>query len=158
MTGQLRKEIRQRKPFANIEQEVVLNVMRTASVLRQGTASVLREHGLTGPQYNALRILRGAGEDGLPCNEVGDRLVSQDPDVTRLFDRMEKLDLVQRKRSSSDRRVVIARLTPRGLDLVNQLDGPMAQTHAGQLKHMKNKDLNTLIDLLEAVREESAGS
>jgi DNA-binding MarR family transcriptional regulator len=121
VSGHLQKEIRQRKPFTDIEQEVVLNVMRTASTLGQGVAAVLRDYGLSGPQYNALRILRGAGEKGLPCSEVGDRLVSRDPDVTRLLDKLEKRGLVRRKRSSPDRRRVIARLTKAGHDLVESI-------------------------------------
>lgn len=154
MTGHLQKELKQRKPFATLEQEVVLNVMRTAAALRQGTGSVLRPYDLSPPQYNILRILRGADENGLPCSEVGDRLVTRDPDVTRLLDRMEKRGLVTRGRWSTDRRVVNARITKKGIGLVNQLDAPMTEMHVAQLGHMKKKDLKTLVDLLEAARGE----
>jgi DNA-binding MarR family transcriptional regulator len=153
VTGHLQKELKQQKPFGSIEQEVVLNVMRTAGALRNGIAEVLRPFDLSAPQYNILRILRGAPEpDGIPCSEVADRLVSRDPDVTRLLDRLEKRALVTRGRSSTDRRVVNARITRKGLDLVNELDAPMANVHAGQLSHMKRKDLRALVDLLEEAR------
>ncbi len=156
MTGHLQKELKQQKPFASVEQEVVLNVMRTAGALRKGIAEVLKPFDLSAPQYNILRILRGAPEeDGLPCSEVGDRLVSRDPDVTRLLDRLEKRSLVARGRSSTDRRVVNARITKKGHELVDQLDGPMSDVHASQLSHMKRKDLRALIDLLEEARGDS---
>ncbi len=156
MTGHLQKELKQQKPFASVEQEVALNVMRTAGALRRGIAELLKPFDLSAPQYNILRILRGAPEgEGLPCSEVGDRLVSRDPDVTRLLDRLEKRGLVTRGRSSTDRRVVNARITKMGHELVDQLDGPMSDVHTGQLSHMKRKDLRTLIDLLEEARGES---
>jgi DNA-binding MarR family transcriptional regulator len=155
VTGHLQKEIKQQKPFGSIEQEVVLNIMRTAAALRDGTAEVLRPFDLSGPQYNILRILRGAQEEeGLPCSEIGDRLVSKDPDVTRLLDRLEKRGLVVRGRSLTDRRVVNARITKKGHELVDQLDGPVSNVHADQLGHMKRKDLRTLVDLLEQARGE----
>lgn len=153
MTGHLQKELKQQKPFGSLEQEVVLNVMRTAGALRKGIAEVLKPFDLSAPQYNILRILRGATEqDGIPCTEIGDRLVSRDPDVTRLLDRLEVRALVARGRSATDRRVVNARITRKGQDLVNELDGPMANVHASQLGHMKRKDLRALVDLLEEAR------
>ncbi len=150
----LQKEIKQQKPFESLAQEVVLNVMRSAATFRKGVAETLKPFQLTGPQYNILRILRGAPEDGLPCSEVGDRLVSQDPDVTRLLDRLEKRGLVTRGRSLTDRRVVNARITEAGHDLVDQLDGPVKATHEKQLGHMKKKHLRNLIELLERARDE----
>ena len=115
MSGHLQKELKQQKPFGSLEQEVVLNVMRTAGSFRKGVSEVLKPFDLSSPQYNILRILRGAPEDGLPCSEVGDRLVGRDPDVTRLLDRLEKRELVERGRSLSDRRVVNARITAPGI-------------------------------------------
>ena len=148
----LQKEIKQRKPFASLEQEVVLNVMRTAGALRQGTSELLKPFDLSAPQYNVLRILRGAGDEGLPCSEVGDRLITRDPDVTRLLDRLEKRDLIQRGRSSKDRRVVTATITKKGIELVNDLDTPVMDMHAEQLGHMKKKELKKLVALLEKLR------
>ena len=150
----LQKEIKQRKPFASLEQEVVLNVMRTAGALRQGTTELLKPYDLSAPQYNVLRILRGAGDEGLPCSEVGDRLVSRDPDVTRLLDRLEKRGLIERGRSEADRRVVTATITKNGTELVNELDTPVTEMHASQLGHMKKKEMKKLVNLLEKVRRE----
>jgi DNA-binding MarR family transcriptional regulator len=148
----LQEEIKQKKPFESLAQEVVLNVMRTAATFRKGVAEALKPFDLTAPQYNILRILRGAPEDGLPCSEVGERLVSQDPDVTRLLDRLERRGLVTRGRSLTDRRVVNARITTAGMTLADQLDGPINTVHETQLGHMKKKRLRELIELLEKAR------
>lgn len=148
----LQKEIKQRKPFGSLEQEVALNVMRTAGALRQSTTEVLKPFDLSAPQYNVLRILRGAEDEGLPCSEVGDRLVSRDPDVTRLLDRLEKRGLIERGRSSTDRRVVTATITKKGLELVNELDAPITEIHATQMGHMKKKEMKKLVALLEKLR------
>lgn len=150
----LQKEIKQRKPFGSLEQEVVLNVMRTAGALRQGTTELLKPYDLSAPQYNVLRILRGAQDEGLPCSEVGDRLVSRDPDVTRLLDRLEKRGLIERGRSETDRRVVTATITKKGIEVVNELDTPVTEMHASQLGHMKKKELKKLVTLLEKARGE----
>lgn len=152
MNSGLQTELKQGKPFATLEQEVALNIMRTAAYLRQTTASVLKPHDVSLPQYNVLRILRGATDEGLPCSEVGNRLVARDPDVTRLLDGLEKRGLVVRGRSSTDRRVVNARITDKGSALTNQLDEPMTGIHDRQLGHMKKKHLKNLIELLERVR------
>ena len=152
MSGHLQKELKQQKPFGSLEQEVVLNVMRTAGSFRKGVSEVLKPFDLSSPQYNILRILRGAPEDGLPCSEVGERLVGRDPDVTRLLDRLEKRELVERGRSLSDRRVVNARITKKGHDLVDELDLPIREVHEAQLGHMKKKHLRALIELLEKAR------
>jgi DNA-binding MarR family transcriptional regulator len=156
MNSTLQKEIKQQKPFGSLEQEVVLNVMRTAGSFRKGISEVLKPLDLTAPQYNILRILRGAPEDGLPCNEVGDRLLSRDPDVTRLLDRLEKRGLVARGRSAEDRRVVNVRITEAGHALVDQLDKPMNEVHESQLGHMKKKHMRALIELLEKARSGDA--
>ena len=155
MTGHLQKELKQEKPFSSLEQEVVLNVMRTAGALRQGISDALRAFSLSAPQYNILRILRGAPETGLPCSEVGDRLVNRDPDVTRLLDRLETRGLVVRGRSATDRRVVNAIITKKGHELVDKLDEPINDIHSTQLSHMKRKDLRALVDLLEQARGEN---
>ena len=152
MSGTLQKEIKQQKPFSSLEQEVVLNVMRTAGSFRKGVSEVLRPFDLTAPQYNILRILRGAPADGLPCSEVGERLVSRDPDVTRLLDRLEKRGLIERGRSAEDRRVVNVRITQPGHELVDALDKPMKEVHEVQLGHMKKKHLKALVELLEKAR------
>jgi DNA-binding MarR family transcriptional regulator len=113
---------------------------------------MLRPFGVSATQFNVLRILRGAGPDGLCRNEVRDRLVTRMPDVTRLLDRMEEAGLVNRVRSTSDRRQVRTQLTPRGREVVDALDAPVADEHHRRLGHLSAEQLRTLIDLLTAAR------
>ena len=153
MPTTLRDEIRQTRPFQSLEQEAALSIERTAVVLKHQIAESLREFGITGTQLNVLRILRGAGPDGLCRNEIGDRLVSQVPDVTRLLDRMEEAGLVTRERSAEDRRLVRTRITPDGLALLDRLDAPLVEMHREQLGHLSREQLQTLIDLLALVRQ-----
>jgi len=155
MAGQLRAELRQPKPFRSLEAEAYLNVLRTSTQLLAEFVELLRPYEITQPQYNVLRILRGAGDGGLPSGEIGDRMVNRDPDMTRLLDRMEARGLVSRQRGPADRRVVTARLTDEGRRVVDALDGPVQAMHARQLGHLAEDELRTLIALLERVRRES---
>jgi DNA-binding MarR family transcriptional regulator len=151
----LRTSIKQRKPFESPEQEVFLEVLRTGTALLQDLVELLKEFGITQPQYNVLRILRGAGAAGLPSGEVGGRMVaSREPDVTRLLVRMEGRGLIRRDRRPENRRVVTARLTDKGLRLVNALDEPVRRMHMRQLHHMSRRELDTLATLLERARRE----
>jgi DNA-binding MarR family transcriptional regulator len=152
MAEKLKAEIQQRKPFAGREAEVYLNLLRTAEALSQDAERVLKPYGLTGTQYNVLRILRGAGPDGLACGEVSGRMVTHDPDITRLLDRLEARGLVARAREKRDRRVITTRITPAGLDLLKELDGPVSAWHRRALGHLGSQRLRALIDLLEAAR------
>jgi DNA-binding MarR family transcriptional regulator len=155
----LRGIIKQRKPFQSLQQEVFLEVLRTGHALVHDLVDLLRPHGLTQPQYNVLRILRGAGPAGLPTGEVGARMVaSREPDVTRLLVRMERSGLVRRRRRSDNRRVVTACITAAGLRLLTALDRPVLEMHATQLQHMTRRELEQLATLLErARREDDAG-
>lgn len=153
MTGRLRQEIRQKKPFTSLEEEAFLNLLRTANALSQGLAALLKSAELTPTQYNVLRILRGAGREGLPSGEVGERMVTRDPDVTRLLDRLEKRGLVKRWRDAADRRVVRARITRAGLEVIALLDEPVVQMHLRQLGHLGAERLRELVALLEDARE-----
>src|SRR4051812_49041822 len=148
----LRSEIKQTKPFRSLEEEAMLNIQRTAALLEHRFGEVFKAHGITGTQYNVLRILRGAGQNGLCRNEVRDRLVAQVPDVTRLLDRMEEAALVERERSEVDRRLVATRITKQGLKLLDQLDRPVEEAHKEQLGHMSNAQLKTLVELLASAR------
>jgi DNA-binding MarR family transcriptional regulator len=151
----LSQVIKQGKPFQSLEQEVFLEVLRTGHALVQGLVELLRPHGLTQPQYNVLRILRGAGAAGLPTGEVAERMVaSREPDITRLLVRMEGLGLVERTRRSDNRRVVTARIARRGLRVLAALDEPVALMHVEQLRHMRKRELETLAELLERARQE----
>jgi DNA-binding MarR family transcriptional regulator len=153
MSPALRDEIRQRKPFTSLEQEAFLNIGRTAAMLRDGFEQMLTPHGISLTQYNVLRILRGAGSEGLCRNEIRDRLISRMPDVTRLLDRMEAGRLITRIRSTEDRRQVSTRLTAGGRDLVDSLDGPVAAEHQRRLGHLSKAQLRTLVELLTVVRQ-----
>lgn len=149
----LRSEIKQSKPFGSLEQEAQLNIERTAAVLGHAFAEALKPYGITPTQYNALRILRGAGKDGLCRNEVRDRLIAQVPDVTRLLDRLEEIGLIERERGTADRRLVTTRITAEGGALLRSLDEPIAEVHKRHLGHMTHKQLKTLNELLTLARE-----
>ena len=150
----LRDELRQQKPFTSLHQEAFLSLGRTEAVLTGALERMLEPHGITLTQYNILRILRGAGPDGLCRNEIRDRLVARTPDVTRLLDRMEQAGLVSRVRGEEDRRLVHTRLTKKARALVDDLDKPVAAEHRRQLGHMSADQLRALIDLLELARQQ----
>ncbi|MEZ4647237.1 MAG: MarR family transcriptional regulator [Candidatus Eisenbacteria bacterium] len=141
----------QSRPIAP-EVAAFLNIVRTADQVAFEVTQLLRPHGITQQQYNVLRILRGAGEAGLPCLEIGSRMVTRVPDVTRLVDRMERSGLVSRQRSDEDRRVVRIHITHAGLDLVDQLLDPIMRLHRTQVGHLNGEELVTLNHLLEKVR------
>jgi DNA-binding MarR family transcriptional regulator len=153
MARDIQSEIKQRKPFTCREEELTLNIMRTADQLQRRMGELLKAAELSATQYNVLRILRGAGSEGLACGEISERMVTRDPDITRLLDRLEKRSLVGRSREKEDRRVVTARITQAGLDLLKKLDEPVIQAHKAQLGHMDPKQQEALIRLLETARE-----
>lgn len=153
MGGKLLSEIRQRKPFANLEEEAFLEIQRTASLLLQALGKEMRGHDLTPAQYNTLRILRGSGPEGLTCGEIGERLVSPGPDVTRLLDRLEARGLILRLRDTQDRRVVRARITDEGWALLGALDEPVDRALQDLLGHLGEEKLRTLTELLEEARQ-----
>lgn len=156
MAKQLKSEIKQKAPFASVEEEVYLNLLRTGDTLVQNIENLLRVSGLSGTQYNVLRILRGAGRQGLTCGETSARMVTHDPDVTRLLDRLEKRKLITRSRDTRDRRVVTARITPQGLRLLSGLDKPVSELHRRLFRHMTPQELKKLSSLLEKVRAREA--
>jgi len=155
MSRALGREIRQQKPFVSLEEEAFLGLQRTASLLLQSLGRELKGHDLTPAQYNTLRILRGAGPDALTCGEIGDRLVSPGPDVTRLLDRLEQRGLVTRLRDAEDRRIVRARITEQGLDLLDTLDEPVGRMLARLLGNLGQERLRTFVALLDEAREQS---
>lgn len=152
MTSKLQKELKQTKPFKSVEEEVILNVARTAEYLSSAIAEVFRTADLTPTQYNALRILRGAGSNGLSCSEIGERMVTRESDITRLLDRLESRGFIYRERPENNRRMVIARITDEGLEVVNGLDAPVDETNLRLVGHLGKGKLKTLRDLLEEVR------
>ena len=135
-----------------LEDSIFIALQKTADSLGLEAEQLLKPHGLTGTQYNVLRILRGAEPDGLACSGIGERMISHDPDMTRLLDRMEKRGLITRARQADDRRVVKTRITSAGLTLLKSLDQPVRELHKRQFRHMSAARLKSLAQLLEDVR------
>lgn len=157
MADRLRKEIKQKRPFSSVQEEVVLALMRTADQLAAPMNEVLRSANLSVSQYNILRILRGAGDEQLPCGEISARMVRREPDLTRLLDRLEARGLVVRERSTSDRRSVLASITAAGRKLLEELDEPAEEVLKRSLAHVSRRRLEELLEILEEVRSNSAG-
>ncbi len=152
MAGKLLTELKQTKPFASLEMEAYLNIVKTADFLQQSAASALRLSQLTETQYNVLRILRGASPEGLKCSEIGERMVTHDPDITRLLDRLERHGWIERRRSHTDRRVVTSQITESGMSLLTSLDGPIHENLERMLGRLGPERLRLLIELLEETR------
>jgi DNA-binding MarR family transcriptional regulator len=152
MARGLQAELKQNVPFTSREQEAYLSLLRTADALQSRVEAKLKEFGLTGTQYNALRILRGAGQEGIPCSDIAERMITRDPDITRLLDRLQKRGLVERSRGKKDRRVIYGKITAAGLKLLRELDAPLEKHGRELLRHVAQATLQQLIDLLELVR------
>jgi DNA-binding MarR family transcriptional regulator len=135
------------------EEAGFLDLLRTTDMLSRGLIQVLKTEDLSATQYNVLRILRGAPE-GLACGEIASRMITRDPDVTRLLDRLEKRGLISRRREERDRRTVMARITPEGLKVLTRLDEPVQAAHRKQLGHLGRERLRTLTELLRAARRQ----
>lgn len=153
MSGRLATEIRQTKPFSSREEEAFLNLGRTWETLLGRFAELLKQFQLTPTQYNMLRILRGAGADGLTCSEASARMITAEPDVTRLLDRLEARKLIFRERSKADRRIVLTRITQQGLDLLTTIQRPAEKLLRRNLGHLGQQKLADLIATLETLRE-----
>jgi len=133
------------------EEDVFLDLLRTTDMLTRGLVPLLKAEDVSANQYNVLRILRGS-PDGLPCGEIASRMITRDPDITRLLDRLEKRGLISRCRETKDRRMVMARITPDGLKLLAHLDDPVQEGHRRQLGHLGRERLRALTELLQAAR------
>ncbi len=151
-TSALQREIGQKKPFRSTSQEAVLGILRTADVVRRFVARVLEPYDVTPQQYNVLRILRGAGDDGLPTLTIGERMLEDSPGVTRLGDRLVAKGLVSRARSKEDRRQVLCRINPSGLDLLARIDGPVDAQDDEALAMLTPEEQKELIRLLDRIR------
>ena len=137
------------------EEAALLDLVRTCDLLSRRPAQVLKKEDLSPTQYNVLRILRGAPE-GLACGEIASRMITRDPDITRLLDRLEKRALISRRRETKDRRTVVARITPQGLSLLAELDEPIRAVHRKQLGHLGHERLRALAELLWLAREKAS--
>jgi DNA-binding MarR family transcriptional regulator len=146
-------ELQQKKPFAHSQEELYLSLIRTADMLTRHSSRLLKEVGISHAQYNVMRILRGAGADGLPCGEISARLITRDPDVTRLLDRLATRGLVERGRSTGDRRVVSAKITEAGLALLADLDRPILNGHKEQFQSLAESEIQEMLERLTKIRE-----
>ena len=153
MAIDLQSELKQTRPFKSLAQEAYLSLQRTAAVLEHAFECALKPLGITATQYNVLRILRGAGPNGLCRSEIGERLIRPVPDVTRLLDRLEMMGLIGRARSSEDRRYMTTRITRAGGKLLDQLEGTIDAIHEQQFGKMSASRLKTLIELLGSARQ-----
>jgi DNA-binding MarR family transcriptional regulator len=153
MPGRILAELKQSRPFPSLEAEAAVNLVRTADAVLRGLAAALKPHGISPEQYNVLRILRGAGRDGLPCGEIAARMITRDPDMTRLLDRLEARGLIARARDTGDRRVVNTRIAYAGLRLLAALDSPLEAENKRLVGHLRPARLRQLVALLEAVRQ-----
>ena len=149
----IRTEIKQQRPFPSPHQEALVALIRTADMLRRVVGGVVEPHRITAQQYNVLRILRGAGAEGLPTLEIAERMIEQTPGITRLIDRLESKKLVSRERSSTDRRCVYCRITPFGLDLLARLDAPVEDASGLSLASLNKRELAQLVEMLDRARE-----
>jgi MarR family transcriptional regulator, organic hydroperoxide resistance regulator len=150
--NELLEELQQTRPFHSAAHEAVVSVLRTAAVLQRHIAQVVEAGGVTIQQYNVLRILRGAGEAGLPTLAIRDRMIEEAAGITRLLDKVESGGFVVRERSTPDRRQVLCRITPKGLDVLAALDAPVDAMHDVALATLAEEEQRRLIALLGAIR------
>ena len=152
MDLRLQDELKQRKAFGSLEQEALLNVVRTSSVLNDSIEQLLKPFGVSLAQYNVLRILRGSSPTPLCRNDIRDRMINRMPDMTRLLDRMEEAGLVARARESEDRRMVLTRLTDQGQRVLDAIDPLLESEHKRLLGKLSSDEQRTLISLLTTIR------
>ncbi len=158
MKSAIQSEIKQSKPFNSLAEEAGVALARTADRLNGKIAAFLKPYGVSPTQYNVLRILRGAGAQGRMCSEIADRMITRDPDVTRLLDRMQKMGWIERARDTKDRRVVVTRITKPGLDLLKQIDKPLDAFNEQEMGRLGQRKLRALLELLDEIRQAEQGS
>lgn len=150
--GDIRSEIAQRRPFHSVKAEVAVSILRTAALIERHFAQVVARTGVTTQQYNVLRILRGAGDEGLPTLVIRDRMIHAAPGITRLLDKLENAGLARRERTSPDRRQVFCYITPKGLDVLQALDEEMRKADEVAVGDLTDAEQRQLLKLLERVR------
>ena len=150
----LKLEIMQERPFASLEEEALLNLLRTSDCLNRAFHVNTRGWGVTSTQYNVLRILRGAQPDGLTCAAIGSRMIAAEPDITRLLKRLKALKLIRQKRDAQDRRAVRTVISEVGLALLREMDPAILALPGELLGHLKRGELKELIRLLELARKQ----
>jgi len=148
----LKLEIAQEPPFFSVEEEALLNLLRTSDQMNRAFHRKTRDWGVTSTQYNVLRILRGAHPDGLTCSAIGSRMITAEPDITRLLSRLKALKFVRQQRDRHDRRVVRTRISEIGLELLREMDPVIQKAPVELLGHLNKEELAELIRLLELAR------
>jgi MarR family transcriptional regulator, organic hydroperoxide resistance regulator len=151
--SRLQKELRQTRPFPSLAAEATVALMKTADVVRRSFTEEIEHEGITFQQYNVLRILRGAGEAGIPTLEIVERMIEKTPGITRLLDRLEAKRLVRRERCPTDRRQVLCWITSAGLETLARLEEPMNRREKAAMGRLGKRDLEMLLALLETVRD-----
>jgi len=149
----LKQEIAQQRPFSSMEEEALLNLLRTADCIQRAFQRRTRQWGVTGTQYNVLRILRGAGPQGLTCTAIGERMITAEPDITRLLARMKGLKLIKQQRDKRDRRVVWTQISAAGLELLSRMDEEITRMPKDLLGHLSPNEVVELTRLLELARQ-----
>jgi DNA-binding MarR family transcriptional regulator len=149
----LADELHQKRPFSSRQEEALVSIFATSDLLYRHTHRLLQRHGITLAQYNVLRILRGAGEEGLPLMSIARRMIVRYPNVTRLTDRLETDGWIRRERSTQDRRVVRGFVSRRGLELLESLDAPILELNRQLMRGAEDPELDNLIQILEAIRK-----
>lgn len=157
-TSSLQSEIRQTRPFVSRAQEAAVAILKTADAVRRQISETLEPYGITPQQYNVLRILRGAGESGLPTLEIAVRMIERAPGITGLLDRLEAKEMIRRDRKSGDRRCVVCRITGSGLELLVRLDGPVDRADQLLFGTVNDADLQHFLDTLQTVRNGASGT
>lgn len=150
--SRLGREIRQTRPFQSPAHEATVGLMRTADMVNRRFAALYEPYGLTGQQYNVLRILRGARPDPLPTMEIAERMIQATPGITRLLDRLERKGLVSRERCREDRRQVLCTITPRGSRLLEKLDEPVAEANESVLEMLSETEVRRLVSIMDRIR------
>ena len=148
----LKLEIAQEPPFSSVEEEALLNLMRTSDYLHRAFQLKTRKWGVTSTQYNVLRILRGSQPQGLTCSAIGNRMITAEPDITRLLARLKELKLIKQQRDRNDRRVVWTHISQAGLELLREMDPVILEAPRELMGHLKGEELTELIRLLELAR------
>lgn len=156
--SKLKHEIQQKAPFSGLEEEAVLNLFRTSDFFQRAFHHNARDWGVTSTQYNVLRILRGAEPQGLQCAAIGTRMITAEPDITRILARLKALKLVRQHRDQADRRVVWTRISEAGLGLLREMDPLIQRLPGSLLGHMSNSELKEMIRLLELARIPCVGN
>jgi DNA-binding MarR family transcriptional regulator len=152
----IQRELQQTRPFHSIGAEGIISIMRTSALIQRRLNAIVSREGITQQQYNVLRILRGAGEAGIPTLAIRDRMIDASPGVTRLIDRLERAGYAQRERSAPDRRQVVCRITAAGLSLLSRLDGPVSAYDDDAVAMLTAAEKRELVRLLDSVRREDA--